>query len=323
MKNRVLGRTGFVVSEIGAGLWGMGGWSGSDDSQSRRSLQLCVENGCTFFDSAHSYGDGHSDQLLGELLANSKERALVSASKIPPKNRKWPASPNDPLEEVFPVDHVVEYAEKIRDSLGVNTIDLLQYHVWDDTWTADPQFERAISELRKRSLIKSFGLSLNRWEPWNGLQAIRTGLVDVVQVIYNIFDQAPEDELFPECADRGVGIIARVPLDEGSLGGELTRDTRFAENDWRARYFGPENLPETLDRVELIKRELPSGMTLPQVALRFILSNTDVSTVIVGMRSEEHVLENLRTSDAGGLSAELIQRLRAHRWDRVGAPWSS
>ncbi len=323
MKIRTLGRTGISVSDVGAGLWGMGGWTGSDDAQSRRSLQLARDLGCTFFDSAWAYGKGHSDALLGELLANNKGKGLVVAGKIPPKNMKWPSSPTDSIDDVFPVDHVIDYAERARDAMGVEAVDVMQYHVWDDSWTDSPTFERAVSELKRRGLMRAFGLSLNRWEPWNGLRAIQTGLVDCVQVIYNIFDQAPEDQLFPLCKEKNVGVIARVPLDEGSLGGKLTRSTTFPADDWRASYFGPENLRETVRRVEAIRAVLPPGLSLPQAALRFVLSNPIVSTVIVGMRAESHVHENIATSDQGPLDPGLLKLFKRHRWDRKTAPWAS
>ena len=322
MKRRKLGRTCFEVSEIALGLWGMGDWTDSDDRQSLASLQLAVDLGCNFFDSAWSYGNGKSDSLLGEILARNPKQHLYATSKIPPLNDKWPASPQDHYRDVFPQNHVFEYAAKIRKALGVEVIDLLQFHVWDDSWTNEPEFYETVERLKAAGLIRSFGLSVNRWEPDNCIKAIRTGLVDVVQVIYNIFDQDPEDRLFPVCRELNIGIIARVPLDEGSLGGKLTAETRFPPEDWRARYFGPENLPETVARVEKLKPLVPAGMSLAEMALRFILSNPVVSTTIVGMRKADHVQENIQAADRGGLSFQLLEKLRAHRWSRVPAPWS-
>src|ERR1700746_2187233 len=248
MRYRTLGRTGFEVSDIAHGLWGMSGWRESDDQQSRQAIQLAMDLGCNFFDTAWAYGNGKSDGLLGEALANNRGKRIYAASKIPPKNLKWPASPKDKLRDVFPADHVLTYARKIRERLGVETIDLLQYHVWDDGWTDEPDFRGTVERLKSEGLIRFFGLSLNRWEPENGLKALGTGLVDAVQVIYNLFDQAPEDRLFPLCRELRIGVIARVPLDEGSLGGKMMMQTRFPESDWRARYFGPENLAATLPR---------------------------------------------------------------------------
>jgi len=322
MQYRQFGRTGWKVSDIGYGLWGMSGWSGSDDEVSLASLQQAVNAGCTFFDSAWAYGEGKSDQFLGRVLAANPAKRLYAASKIPPMNLKWPALPSYKHHEVFPSGHVAQYADVIRTNLGVDTIDLLQLHVWQDAWTGEPDFRNTVEKLKRDGVIRAFGLSLNRWEPENGLKAIRTGLVDAVQVIYNIFDQAPEDELFPLCREMNIAVVARVPLDEGSLGGKMTLQTLFPEGDWRARYFSPENLAPTIERVERLKHELPTGMSLPELALRFVLSNPTVSTTIVGMRSPEHVAANTSYSDKGPLAADLIAELRKHRWDRRPAHWS-
>lgn len=322
MKYRKLGRTGFDVSDIAYGLWGMGGWSGSNDEQSLKALQLSAELGCNFFDSAWAYGDGKSDGLLGQTIAANPGKRLYAASKIPPKNLRWPASPKYKYHDVFPPDHVFTYADLIRKNLGTETIDLLQFHVWDDTWTDAPDFRTTVEKLKRDKIIRAFGLSLNRWEPENGLKAIRTGLVDAVQVIYSIFDQSPEDELFPACQELDIGVIVRVALDEGSLGGKMTRETKFPKSDWRSGYFNPENLRNTMDRVDKLKQILPSGMSLPEMALRFVLSHPAVSTTIIGMRKLDHVEENIGLSDKGPLSPDLLKKLKAHRWDRKPAPWS-
>jgi aryl-alcohol dehydrogenase-like predicted oxidoreductase len=322
MKYRKLGRTGFKVSDMAHGLWGMSGWSGSEDQQSLEALQIAVDNGCNFFDTAWAYGEGKSDALLGQIIARNKGKRLYAASKIPPMNDKWPALPSYKYQEVFPARHVFKYADLIRQKLGTDSIDVLQFHVWDDTWTNEKEFRDTVEKLKNDGIIRYFGLSVNRWEPANGIHAIRSGLVDTVQVIYNIFDQSPEDELFPACQEFDIGVIARVPLDEGSLGGNLTRDTKFPAGDWRAGYFNPENLNNTMDRVDELKKIVPSGMSLSQLALRFILSNPIVSTTIVGMRKPTHVKENLATSDAGPLDSTLLQQLRKHRWDRKPTPWS-
>ena len=322
MKYRKFGRTGFDVSEIGDGLWGMSGWTGSDDKESLASLQLAVDQGCNFFDTAWAYGEGKSDGLLGEIMKRNSGKRLYAASKIPPGNDMWPALPKYKYKDVFSPKHVFKYAEKIRKELGVDSIDLLQFHVWDDSWVDEPDFRSTVEKLKKDGWIRFFGLSLNRWEAENGIKAIRTGLVDAVQVIYNIFDQSPEDELFPVCQELNVGVIARVPFDEGSLGGKMTLETRFPKGDWRAGYFGPENLPKTINRVEKLKEILPKGMSLPEMALRFILSHPAVSTTIPGMRKADHVKQNVAASDAGPLDKALLAELKKHRWDRKPQKWS-
>jgi aryl-alcohol dehydrogenase-like predicted oxidoreductase len=322
MKYGKLGRTAFEVSEIGHGMWGMSGWTGSDDQESLLALQSAVDLGCNFFDTAWAYGDGKSDGLLGEILSRNRGKRLYAASKIPPLNGKWPASPQDMYRDVFPEEHVIKQTNLILEKLKVDSIDLLQFHVWDDNWCKESEFRQTVERLKRDGLIRSFGLSLNRWQPENGIRALQTGLVDVVQVIYNIFDQAPEDELFPICQELNIGVIARVPLDEGSLGGKMTPETRYSKSDWRSRYFGQENLAQTLARVERLKQVLPASMSLPQMALRFILSNPAVSTTIVGMRKPQHVRQNLAASDAGPLDAGLLDTLKSHRWDRAPQRWS-
>jgi aryl-alcohol dehydrogenase-like predicted oxidoreductase len=217
MQNRRFGRLGWQVSEVGYGLWGMGGWSGSDDDQSVAALDYAVEQGCTFFDTALAYGDGRSEQLLGQVLKRHPRNKLTVATKIPPKNGKWPALPEYKLDEVFPADHILAATETSLKNLGVETIDLQQFHVWTDEWAADDRWQQAVDDLKRQKLIKGFGISINRWEPTNVLRALDTGLVDSVQVVYNIFDQNPEDELFPACRERDIAVIARVPFDEGSL----------------------------------------------------------------------------------------------------------
>jgi aryl-alcohol dehydrogenase-like predicted oxidoreductase len=321
MKYRSFGRTDLRVSEIGHGLWGMGDWPCSQDDHSLNALRLAAAQDVNFFDSAWAYGNGRSDALLGKLLHDSNQ-SLIAASKVPPLNNRWPASAEDDYEEVFPRRHVLSCVDRIRRAHGRDFIDVLQFHVWDDRWTDSPSFRNTVEQLKSSGTVRAFGLSLNRWEPANGIHAVRTGLIDAVQVIYNIFDQSPEDELFPVCRDLKVGVIARVPLDEGSLSGIITLETRFPADDWRSRYFGPENLAPTVERVERLKEVLPAAMTLPEMALRFILSNPDVSTTIVGMRTREHVIANIACSDAGPLDPSLLAELHRHRWDRTPAPWS-
>lgn len=317
MQYRRFGRLGWQVSEIGYGMWGMGGWSGSEDEQSLKALERSVALGCNFFDTAYAYGAGRSERLLGQILRQPRDQRIYVATKIPPKNNQWPARAQYPLRDVFPPDHIRAYTEKSLENLGVERIDLQQLHVWTDAWAADESWQRAIDELKSEGLIEGFGISVNRWEPSNVMAAMRTGLVDSVQVVYNIFDQAPEDELFPTCRQLDVAVIARVPFDEGSLAGTLTLDSRWPQGDWRNIYFNPENLRTTLERVELVQQELPEAMDLPELALRFILQQQAVSTTIPGMRKPRHVEANLRASDGQTLPAEVVQRLRKHRWDRT------
>jgi len=316
MQYRTFGRTGWPVSEIGYGMWGMAGWTGSDDEESRGSLDRAVDLGCTFFDTAWAYGDGRSEVLLGDLLKRHPGKRLYIATKIPPKNRKWPARDSYTLDEVFPADYIREYTETSLRNLGVETMDLQQFHVWTDAWAADDRWQRAVSELKEQGLVRAIGISINRWQPANVLKALGTGLIDAVQVVYNVFDQAPEDELFPECQRRNIAVIARVPFDEGSLTDTLTADTRWPEGDFRNIYFGGGNLENTLERVAALRPAVPAGMKMPELALRHILEHPAVSTVIPGMRKLRHVEQNLAASDGRPLPPALMAELRGHRWDR-------
>lgn len=323
MRYRRFGRTGWDVSEVGYGMWGMGEWSGSDDEESLRSLQRAVDLGCNFFDTAWAYGEGHSEGLLGQLVRANPDKRLYTASKIPPKNRKWPSRREFTLDEAFPPDYIEEYVHSSLKNLGLERVDLMQFHVWEDDWVDDERWAKKMGELRAQGLVGAVGLSINRWEPWNGVRAVRTGLIDAVQVIYNIFDQNPEDELFPACREQDVAVIARVPFDEGTLTGTLTKESRWPEGDWRNTYFVPENLIPSVERADALKPVAErAGMTMPELALRFILSNPAVSTIIPGMRKLKNVESNAAASDAGPLPANLLEELRAHRWDRQPKPWS-
>lgn len=313
MKYRQFGRTGWQVSEIGYGMWGIGGWTESDDAESLASLQEAVDLGCNFFDTAYIYGNGHSEGLLGQLLKANPGKQLYTATKIPPKN---PVTPDSNLEDCFPVDHIKEFVHKSLENLGIQYIDLIQFHFWQDAWAEDHRWANTMDNMKRQGLVRAVGVSINRGQPWNGIRTVQTGLLDSVQVVYNIFDQNPEDALFPACREHNVAVIARVPFDEGSLTGTLSLESRWPEGDWRNTYFTPEKLKDTLERVERLKTILPPGMTLSEIALRFILSNPDVSTVIPGMRKPRHVAANLACSDAGKLSTDILSTLKTHRYIR-------
>ncbi|MFO0891907.1 MAG: aldo/keto reductase [Isosphaeraceae bacterium] len=322
MIERTFGRTGWPVSEIGYGMWGLAGWTGSEDAETFASLDRAIGLGCTFFDTAWGYGNGRSEQILGQAKRKHPERTLIVATKIPPKNFTWPSRRGFTLDDCFPPEHIREYTEKSLENLGVPAIDLQQFHVWEDAWANDDRWQRAVDDLKRQGLIRAIGVSVNRWEPANVLETLKSGLIDAVQVIYNIFDQSPEDELFPLCRERNIAVIARVPFDEGTLTGTLTKETRWPEGDWRNTYFVPENLIASVDRAEALRPLIPPGMTMPELALRWILENPTVSTIIPGMRKRKHVEANIAVSDGRRLGPELHRKLRAHRWDRVPTDWS-
>ncbi len=322
MQYRTFGRTGWPLGEIGYGMWGMASWTGYDDKESMRSLALAVELGCNFFDTAYAYGEGRSESLLAQLVRAHPEKRLYTATKIPPKNRIWPSRRGFKLEDVFPPDYIREMTEKSLANLGLESMDLQQFHVWEDEWARDERWQRAVDDLKREGLIRAVGISINRWEPRNALETLRTGMIDAVQVIYNIFDQAPEDELFPLCDELNIGVIARVPFDEGTLTGTLTKDSRWPDGDWRNTYFVPENLIPSVQHADALKPLVPDGMTMPEMALRFILANKSVDTIIPGMGTNRHTRANIATSDGRSLPPELLRELRKHRWDRVPSDWS-
>ncbi len=322
MNYRRFGRTGWQVSEIGYGMWGMGGWTGSDDAESLESLQRAVDLGCNFFDTAWGYGAGHSEGLLGQLVRANPNKKLYTATKIPPKNFKWPSRREYTLDDCFPPAHIEEYVHKSLTNANLPGFDLIQFHTWEDSWVADDRWAKKMEDLRRQGLIHAVGISINRWEPWNGVKTVRSGLIDAVQVIYNIFDQDPENELFPACAEMDVAVIARVPFDEGTLTGTLTKDSQWPEGDWRNTYFVPENLIPSVERADALKPLVPAGMTMADMALRFILNNLTVSTIIPGMRKIRHVETNIAASNDGPLPSDLHAQLRLHRWDRKPTKWS-
>jgi len=322
MRYRTFGRTGWSVSEIGYGMWGMGEWAGSDDEASLQALQHAVDLGCTFFDTAWAYGEGRSETLLGRLVRVNPDKKLYTATKIPPKNFKWPSRRSYTLDDCFPPDHIEAYVEKSLTNAGLDAFDLIQFHTWEDAWLDDDRWIHKMTALRDQGLVHAIGISLNRWETWNGLKTVRSGVVDAVQVIYNIFDQNPEDELFPACREHDVAVIARVPFDEGTLTGTLTLESRWPEGDWRNSYFVPENLRASVARADALKPLVPTEMTMAEMALRFILAEPTVSTIIPGMRKIRHVEMNIATSDAGPLAPDLMAALKQHRWDREPTKWS-
>ena len=321
MRYRRLGRTGCTVSEIGFGAWGIGGamWQGGDDAAALAALGDAYELGVTFVDTALAYGDGHSEQLVARSLAGRAEPVAV-ATKLPPANRIWPAPPGTTLVAAFPAAHVTRSAEASAANLG-RPIDLLQFHVWRDEWLREaegPRVERARGALLAAGTVRHVGISINDHDPDNGLEAVRhCDLIECVQVIYNIFDQSPERRLFPACRDRDVGVIVRVPLDEGGLTGAIRPGVRFPPGDWRWRYFGGERAAEVARRVArlepVLRREASSVV---EGALRFCLSHEAVGTVIVGMRTPAHARANCAVSDGRPLSPGLLTELKEHRWER-------
>jgi aryl-alcohol dehydrogenase-like predicted oxidoreductase len=318
MKHRKLGGTGFDVSQIGYGAWGIGGsqWIGATEQKSLATLRAAVEQGIDFIDTALAYGDGESERLVGQVMRESGGRVRV-ATKVPPKNRLWPARPGIGIEHVFPYEYIMECAEESLRNLRIEFIDLLQLHVWNPEWLAREEWRRAFAKLKASGKARAVGVSLNDHQPDSGIGIIETGLIDTVQVIYNIFDQTPEANLFPACMKHDIGVIARVPFDEGSLTGRINEETVFPPGDFRNSYFRDDRRKQVVEHVDAILRDLGLDATaLPAVAIRFCLSAPAVSTVIPGMRSIASVTGNVQASGQGPLPSDMLDILRRHAWDR-------
>ncbi|WP_100407318.1 aldo/keto reductase [Bacillus solitudinis] len=318
MNKRSLGKTKLELSEIGYGAWGIGksNWIGANDKESLTALHTAVDLGLNFIDTALAYGEGHSERLIGSVLKERSETIHV-ATKIPPKNLQWPAREGVKVEDTYPAEHIISSTELSLKNLGVDTIDLQQFHVWSDEWVNQGEWLEAIALLKRQGKIKYFGISVNDHQPENALKLIESGLVDSVQVIYNIFEQRPADKLFPLCQKHNVGVIVRVALDEGGLTGQITSETNFADGDFRNNYFKGDRKLELAKRIENITSDLNIRMEdMPETALRFVLSHPAVSTVIPGMRSIRNVKSNCQIGDGKGLSAEYVEKLKEHRWIR-------
>ncbi len=317
---RTLGRTGWQISEIGYGAWGLGGnqWRGHAEDDALAALRRALELGLNFIDTALAYNEGHSEQLIAQTLKETGAKPYV-ATKVPPKNRIWPAQPGIGLDEVFPYDYVVECTETSLKNLGVETIDLQQFHVWNPEWIACDEWKKAIEDLKKAGKVRFWGISINDHQPDSALEACRTGLIDTVQVIYNIFDQTPEKNLYPLCQELNIGVLARVPLDEGALTGAITPETEFDPAEFRAWYFRGNHKQLVYDKVNSLRADLePAGLneTLAETALRFCISHPAVSTVIPGMRKIRNVEQNMAVSEKGVLPAPVLEILRRHAWEK-------
>jgi aryl-alcohol dehydrogenase-like predicted oxidoreductase len=318
MRRRTLGRTGLEVSELGYGAWGIGQreWIGAEDDESLRALRRAIELGVTFVDTALAYGDGHSEELVGRAVREAPETVRV-ATKVPPRNWQWPARAGVPVEDVFPGDWIVACTERSLRNLGLETIDLQQLHVWTPGWAGRGAWLEAVERLKSAGKIRFFGVSLNDNDPDDARPLLESGVVDALQVIYNAFDQSPDDELLPAAQAANVGVIARVPFDEGGLTGTITPDTRFPDEDFRNGYFAGDRKREVWERTNAIVDDFGVPLErLPAIALRFCLSHPAVSTVIPGMRSVRNVEANTAAVEQGPLSEAELEKLRRHRWER-------
>jgi aryl-alcohol dehydrogenase-like predicted oxidoreductase len=323
MQYRTLGRTGISVSEIGFGGWGIGGWGERDDPAALRALRRAYDLGVNFYDTALGYGDGHSEELIGKAFRSERHK-IVIASKIPPKSYRWPVKPSDPLAETFPADWIIECTEATLRNLGSDYVDVQQLHAWTDAYTQQDEWRDAFLRLKQQGKIRAFGVSANDWDPYGAVGLARSGRVDSIQVIYNIFEQRPAEQLLPAAQASQVGIIVRVPFEEGLLTGKLVPGHQFDEGDWRSEWLTEDRLAEAAPRVEALRAFLaPDRPELPRLALKFCLSHPAVTAAIPGMRTPGHVEANVSASDGKALDAATLEGLRAHAFTHGWSyPWA-
>lgn len=318
MEHRNFGKSDLKISRLGFGAWGIGGtmWIGAEDKESKQVLHRAVESGINFYDSAYVYGNGRSEQLIGQVEKECR-KSLIIASKIPSKKFEWPAKDSSSLKESFPKEHIITITERSLKRLNRDYLDLQQFHVWNDRWAEEDDWKEAVFKLKQDGKVRFFGISMNDHQPENGIATAKTGLIDSFQVIFNIFDQSPLDVLFPFCLENQISIIARVPFDEGSLTGNIKPDTVFPDKDWRNSYFRGDRKQQVWERVQKIEKEIKEECaSLAEAALRFTISFEAMTTVIPGMRKERNLLSNLHSMEKGPLSGNLLNNLKAHRWIR-------
>jgi len=327
VKTRTLGSTGYVVSELGLGGWGLGGsqWRGVDDGEALEALRAAVDRGITFFDTALAYGDGHSERLMGRALKPEIHAGrVVVATKVPPRNEEWPGRAGTPLVDVFPARHLTASTEQSLQHLAVDALQIQQLHVWNDAWLDDPEWEASYDRmvrLKKEGKVLHWGISINDHAPETALRVLGDPLFETAQVIYNIYDRSPERALFPLARTKPLGVIGRVPFDEGALTGQIRSDTVFPAGDWRAEYFAGDRRAEAERRGQALARLLDAEVqTLPELALRFCLSSPQVSTVIPGMRRPAHVQQNVAAAEKGKLSPGMLSKLEPHAWEKNWYP---
>jgi aryl-alcohol dehydrogenase-like predicted oxidoreductase len=325
MQYRILGRSGISVSEVGFGAWGIGGgWGPTDDETSLRALRQAFEVGITFYDTAMGYGNGHSEQLIGKAFQGRRDQ-IVIASKVPPKTFRWPVKDSDLLETTFPAKWIIQSTERSLRNLGSDYLDLQQLHAWTNAYLEQDEWLKALEQLKQQGKVRAFGVSANDWDPYGTVNLVRSGLIDTVQVIYNIFEQRPEEQLFPAALEHNVGILARVPFEEGLLTGAFPPGHQFAEDDWRGQWLTPDRLEIAQAKVQALTAYLaPDRPTLASLALKFCLSHPAVSSVIPGMRRVENVVANAAASDGRLLPEEVRAALQAHKFAHGWFyPWSA
>lgn len=314
---RTLGKTNLKVSEVGFGAWAIGGnWGEQSEKDSINALHKSIDLGVNFIDTAAGYGNGKSERIIAEVLKERKDEIIV-ATKTPPAPGPWPPSPYCKIENRFSESYIRRNVEERLRNLQTECIDLLQLHTWTRAWNKNPEPLLILRKLREEGKIKFIGLSTPEDDQNSVIDLMREGFVDVVQVIYNIFEQEPAAELLPVALETHTGIIVRVVFDEGVLTGKYNVNSKFAEGDFRNNYFAGDRLERAVQRVKKIKEDIiDSGLSMPQIALKFGLSHKAVSTVITGIRNVHQAEMNIGVSKMPALSDEIMEKLRKHEWRR-------
>ena len=319
MKTRRFGKSDWDVSEVSFGAWAIGGgWGEQKDEESMAALNKALDLGVNFIDTAAGYGAGKSERIIGEVLKHREGSKVYVATKTPPQDGAWPPSPYDEWNDRYPEKYLRENIDERRTNLQTDVIDLLQLHTWTRAWNGNPKPFEILRKIQQEGTIRQIGVSTPEYDQNSVIDLMRGGWVDSVQVIYNIFEQEPAAELLPVAKETGTAIIVRVAFDEGALTGKFTRDSTFAEDDFRRNYFAGDRLERTVDRVDRIKADInDSELSMPEVALKFVLAHPAVSTVIPGMRRVSQAEANCAVSDKPDLDADLLETLRGHRWNRA------
>ncbi len=322
MQYRILGKTGLKVSSIGCGTWGFANdtdaWVGATKKESEAALFLALDQGVNFIDTARVYGEGLAEEWLGEMLQKTSQKQVLVATKMTPLNQQWSGMVGTPISEAFPKQHIIDQVDASLRALRRDYLDVVYFHVWEDEWSDVPSWKEAVTELTQAGKVRFWGISTNDFQPTNCLKACQTGLISVIMTIFNIFAQEPISELLPAVKKMNLGLVSRVPLDEGGLSGSYTHDTEFPEGDFRQTYFSKDRLVQLnkhLDALRpLIKKS--NAKNVAEFALRYVLSFPEVTVAVPGMRRQKYVIANTKVSDLPPLPQGVLEEMPKHAWFR-------
>jgi len=309
---------GWSVSEIGFGAWAIGsGWGSQKEEDSFAALHKAFDLGVNFIDTALGYGNGRSERIIARFLKERGAQAYIT-TKIPPAPGPWPPTPYCNIEERFPESSLREQLEQSLKNLNCDCVDVVLLHTWTRAWNRQPTALEVMRRLQQEGKVKAIGISTPEHDQNALIDLMRQGWLDAVEVIYNIFEQEPAAEFLPVAREHQVGVICRMPFDEGVLTGKFTRETTFPPDDFRSRYFRGNRLADAIERVEKIRETIGQAEPdLPTAALKFCLKHPAVSTVIPGIRNASQAHANCSVADQPPMSDALELKLRAHAWRKA------